>query len=111
MQQPHSNSAEYNTATPRSWSRSWQSDPLGGALSDHWSEMIASFRSRAPLGSAAPDFDGELLGGGRFRLSEHRDRKSVLIVFGCIACPPCVTNIGTTQPNLRSLYAQYGDRV
>ena len=103
--------AEYNTPNPRSWSRSWQSDPQGGALSEHWSEMIASFRSRAPLGSAAPDFTGELLGGGKFSLAEFRNRKSVLIVFGCIACPPCVTNIDTTQPNLNSLYAKYGDHV
>ena len=103
--------AEYNTPTPRSWSRSWQSDPPGGALSPQWEELIASFRSRAPLGSKAPGFTGELLGGGQFRLSDHRNNKSVLIVFGCIACPPCVTNINTTQPNLNTLYAKYRERV
>ncbi len=103
--------SRYNTPHPVSWSRAWQTDPMGGALSPEWPELIASFRARTPLGSIAPDFDGELLEGGRFRLSQHVGHKSVLLVFGSLACPPCVTNISTSTPNLVSLYAQYGDAV
>lgn len=101
----------YNTATPGSWSRAWQSDPMGGALSGEWEKLIATFRARAPLGSLAPDFEQELYGGGTWRLSDHRGRKSVLIVFGCYACPPCITNIRTSDPNLVDLYARYGEHV
>ena len=101
----------YNTPKPGSWSRAWQTDPMGGALSEDWPKLIEAFRQRAPLGSMAPDFDGELLDGGRFKLSDLRGKKSVLIVFGCLACPPCVTNIRINQPNLVGLYEQFGGAV
>jgi len=41
-----------------------------------------------PPGSDAPDFEGPLAGGGRFRLSENRG-KIVWLCFWRIACPPC----------------------
>lgn len=101
----------YNTPHPVSWGRSWMSDPPGEALSEHWEELIASFRSRAPLGKPAPDFFGELLDGGQFRLSTVLSAKAVLLVFGSFACPPCVTNIRANTPSLVSLYAEYGESV
>lgn len=101
----------YNTPKPGSWSRAWQTDPLGGALSADWPKLIEAFRERAPLGSLAPDFDGEVLDDGRFRLSDFREKKSVLIVFGSLACPPCVTNVRINKPNLVDLYARYGERI
>ncbi len=101
----------YNSATPGSWSRAWQMDPMGGALSDHWPDLIATFRSRAPLGSPAPDFSGEVLDGAPLRLSDYRGQKSVLIVFGSLACPPCVTNIRINEPNLVGLYEIFGAAV
>jgi hypothetical protein len=73
--------------------------------------LIASFRNRAKLGEAAPDFTGELLGGGEFQLSALRGRKSVLVVFGSLACPPCVTNIRVNEPNLVGLYEQYAEHI
>ncbi len=98
----------YNTATPVSWARSsWQVDPPGGRMGPNWPELIASFRTKARIGEEAPDFTAERLDGGAFTLSALRGQKSVLIVFGCYACPPCVTNISTSHPNLVSLYAQY----
>ena len=101
----------YNTPKPGSWSRAWQTDPLGGALSPEWPQLIEAFRQRAPLGSEAPLFDGEFLDGGRFRLTDFRGKKSVLIVFGSYACPPCVTNIRLNQPNLVDLYQQYEKQI
>jgi hypothetical protein len=101
----------YNSSQPGSWSKAWQTDPMGGALSDHWPDLIATFRSRAPLGSMAPDFKGEVLDGQSVRLSDYRDHKSVLIVFGSLACPPCVTNIRINDPNLVGLYETYGEAV
>jgi len=101
----------YNTAFPVTWGRAWMNDPPGGSLCGHWEGLIKSFRSRAPLGESAPEFSGELLDGGEFRLSGFRGRKSVLLVFGSIACPPCVTNISANTPSLVSLYAQYRDAV
>lgn len=101
----------YNTATPGSWSRAWQGDPMGGELSEEWDRLIAAFRAKAPLGSLAPDFEQELLGGGTWRLSDHHGKKSVLIVFGCYACPPCVTNIRTSEPSLVSLYETFRNDI
>lgn len=101
----------YNVANPVTWARAWMNDPLGGGLSEHWENLIESFRRKTPLGSVAPDFSGELLGGGRFTLSQHRGSKAVLVVFGSLACPPCVTNISTTKPSLVSLYEQYRGQV
>jgi len=103
--------AAYNTPTPVSWSKAWQTDPLGGGLSAEWPALIESFRAKTPLGTEAPDFTGDLLDGGQFRLSDHRGRKSVLIVFGSYACPPCVTNIRLAQPSLVSLYAQHREAI
>jgi len=103
--------AQYNTATPVSWARStWQVDPPGGGLSPSWPDLIDSFRKTAPLGQPAPDFTAERLDGGQFRLGELRGSKAVLIVFGCYACPPCVTNLRTSNPNLVSLYGQYAPK-
>lgn len=101
----------YNSPTPGSWSKAWQTDPMGGSLSGEWPDLIATFRARAPLGEMAPDFEGEILDGGRFHLADYRARKSVLIVFGSLACPPCVTNIRINKPNLVDLYDQYRDGV
>lgn len=101
----------YNSASPGSWSKAWQEDPLGGALSEHWPALIETFRGRAPLGTMAPDFDGEILDGGRFQLSGFRGKRSVLIVFGCLACAPCVTNIRVNDPSLVSLYERFGESV
>lgn len=101
----------YNTPHPLSWSRSWQCDPLGGELNPEWQEMIGSFRARAPLGQLAPALSGDTLDGPRFDLADYRGKKAVLIVFGSLACPPCVTNIRTTEPSLVSLYEEYGQAV
>ena len=102
---------EYNADSPASWKESWQTDPPGGALSDKWPQLIASFRSRTPLGELAADFSAELIGGGEFILSSYRGKKSVLIVFGSLACPPCVTNISVATPNLRSLYEKHAAAI
>src|SRR5581483_11669836 len=103
--------AHYNTPHPVSWSRSWQNDPPGGALSPEWDGLIAAFRSKVPLGSMAPDFSGPLLDGGQFNLSTHRKHRSVLVVFGSLACPPCVTNIRIATPSLISLYETYRTHI
>lgn len=103
--------ADYNTPHPVSWSRAWQTDPLDGDLSDEWPRLIESFRSRTPLASVAPDCKGQLLDGGEFDLAAYRGKKSVLIVFGSYACPPCVTNIDRATPNLNGLYQRHRDSI
>lgn len=97
----------YNVDDPESWARAWRSDPAGGQLCDHWDSLIQVFRSKAPLGRPAPEFSGQLLDGSEFRISEYRGKRSVLVIFGCLACPPCVTNINTTTPSLNELYAKH----
>ncbi len=97
----------YNTAHPTTWARAWRTDPPGGALGGEWAALIEAFRAKARLGEPAPEFSGELLHGGTFSLADHRFQRSVLIVFGSLACPPCVTNISTTHPNLAGLYRDY----
>lgn len=104
-------SSEYNTPHPVSWSRAWQTDPLGGELSEDWPRMIESFRSRTPIGSFAPELRGETLNGQVFDLADFKGRKAVLVVFGSLACPPCVTNIRTTNPSLVSLYEEYKEQI
>src|SRR5690606_10841513 len=84
---------------------------LGGELSDEWPKLIESFRSRTPLGSLAPQCRGPLLEGGEFDLASLRGKKSVLVVFGSYACPPCVTNINRATPNLNGLYEKHRDAI
>ena len=102
---------DYNTPHPKSWSRAWQGDPLGGGLNPEWNEMIDSFRRHTPIGSLAPELKGRTLEGDSFDLAIFRGRKSVLVVFGSLACPPCVTNIRTTNPSLVSLYDEHADAI
>lgn len=106
-----SNSDDYNTPHPVSWSRAWQTDPLAGDLSDEWPKLIESFRSRTPLGAVAPACQGELLDGGELDIATLRGKKSVLLVFGSYACPPCVTNINIATPSLNQLHTEFSDTI
>ena len=57
-----------------------------------------------PVGAEAPDFEAPLLGGGSFRLSDHRG-EIVLLSFFRIGCPPCREQL----PVLEGLYRRFGN--
>jgi thiol-disulfide isomerase/thioredoxin len=50
------------------------------------------------------DFEGTLLGGQKFKLSEHKG-KVILLNFWFIGCPPCMGEV----PDLNELYRTYKD--
>ena len=62
------------------------------------------------VGTAAPDFDLDLGGGARVRLSDFRDRRNVLLVFHPFAFTPvCEDEARDLQENLRAF--ENADRV
>jgi peroxiredoxin len=58
-----------------------------------------------PPGEAAPDFELDLYGGGRFRLSEQRGNV-VWLVFWRVGCPPCRIEM----PHLEEMHDKYGEK-
>lgn len=55
------------------------------------------------IGNAAPDFEVNLLGGGTFKLSQHRGQVVLVFLFGN-RCPPCIA----AGPKIESLlYQEY----
>jgi AhpC/TSA family len=50
----------------------------------HMMQQDMHFRGGPAPGQAAPDFDLPTLGGERFRLSQYRGQRPVLIEFGSI---------------------------
>jgi hypothetical protein len=87
----------------------WVAEP--GGVPELLPQLAEMFRQIVPLASPAPEIAGELLGGGRFQLSEHRGKRSVCVVFGSRTDPPIMSNLNATQPSLNGLYDQYGQRV
>lgn len=74
-------------------------------------QLAEGFRRMVPLGTPAPDFTGELLGGGQFSLAAQRGKKPVCIVFGSISDPPIMSNLNTTPTSLNSLHDKYAGKV
>ena len=70
-------------------------------------DMAAGFRNCIPLGTEAPDFTGQLLGGGEVKLSNYRGKRIVVVVTISISDPPIASNMTTTNPSLDSLYRKY----
>lgn len=54
----------------------------------------------------APDFVLTDLDGRKFRLSDHRGKRPVLLIFSTTWCPSCQEEI----PHLKSLHANYAKR-
>jgi hypothetical protein len=87
----------------------WVDQPGGvPPLLTHLAEM---FRQMVPLGGAAAEVAGELLGGGRFALSEHQGKRPVCLLFGSRTDPPIMSNLNATEPSLNGLYDRYQDKV
>lgn len=57
--------------------------------------------------SAAPDFDLELFEGGRFKLSEQRGRRPVVINFFASWCVSC----GKETPVIEKVSSEMGEKV
>ncbi|RLA09277.1 MAG: hypothetical protein DRQ54_03190 [Gammaproteobacteria bacterium] len=82
-----------------------------GVVPELLGQLAEGFRQMVPLGSPAPDFTGELLGGGEYTLSSSKGKKPVCILFASISDPPIISNLDTTPVSLNGLYAEYGDKV
>ncbi len=59
----------------------------------------------ALVGQAAPDFELDLLGGGRFRLREHRG-KTLVLDFWATWCGPCIQ----TMPQVHQVVREFEGR-
>ena len=61
---------------------------------------------RAEEGHLAPDFALNTLDGKKFRLSDLRGKKVVLINFWATWCPPCRLEM----PTMQQIYSEYGKK-
>jgi thiol-disulfide isomerase/thioredoxin len=59
----------------------------------------------ALIGTPAPDFELELLGGGKFRLAQHRG-KAVILDFWATWCGPCLQ----AMPQVEKVAGEFRDR-
>src|SRR5437016_12620745 len=57
-------------------------------------------------GERAPDFEARTLNGDRVQLSEYRDERNVVLVFGSGTCPMTAGSIG----GLNQLYEDMRDQ-
>jgi peroxiredoxin len=62
--------------------------------------------TKTPLEEKAPDFVLGDLKGQKFRLSDHRGKRPVLIIFSTTWCTFCKAEI----PHFKSLYAAYAEQ-
>ena len=73
----------------------------------HLAEGALRFRNELSVGSAAPDFELQALDGGTFRLSDHRGRSNVVLIFGSLTCGSTITQLRAGNPSLGSLYRRF----
>ena len=94
----------------------WTGIEIGGDIDDalfDWNPGEGWYEYRdpeledglVPTGEAAPDFELDLFGGGRFRLSEQRGNV-VWLVFWRVACPPCRIEM----PHLEEMHDKYREK-
>jgi peroxiredoxin len=102
-----------NTTTPTTKTRQ-SSDPAAGEnyrfdrLTTGLAMQDMYYPSDAPRpGDQIPDFDMPTTEGGRFSRDDLAESAATLLVFGSYTCP--VTE--SSADGLRSLHAEYGDRV
>ncbi len=68
------------------------------------SDEEESEEESAPLlGGKAPEFELDLLGGGKLNLAEHRDKRIVILDFWATWCGPCVAAL----PSLAKIAEEY----
>ncbi|MCL2670216.1 MAG: TlpA family protein disulfide reductase [Syntrophaceae bacterium] len=84
---------------------------LGLTLGGLWmlgEKSAPTLESRATGGpkEKAPDFILKDLEGQQFRLSDHREKRPVLIIFSTTWCTFCESEI----PHFKSLHAKYGQQ-
>ena len=72
---------------------------LGNYNYEHFSREILDELERAPFsgpaaGERAPDFKAATLDGDTQRLSDYREKKNVLLLFGSVTCPMTAAALG-----------------
>lgn len=73
-------------------------------------QMADQFHDAVKLGSEAPDFTGKLIDGTEFKLSSLRNNSIVLLAFGSITDPSCVSSLTIARPSLVALYREYASK-
>lgn len=68
------------------------------------------FREDLRVGTRAPDFEADLLNGGKFTLSSRAGKSNVLLTFGSITCPPSIASAKTGPNSLEVLHREYRDK-
>ena len=78
------------------WFNFIEADPVPAVTAEPAAETQTETETEAAVGSEIgnllPDFETELLGGGNFRLSDHRGQ-AVIINFWGTTCAPCVAEL------------------
>jgi AhpC/TSA family len=59
------------------------------------------------VGTEAPEFSLPDLGGKAIRLSGHRGKSNVVLMFGSVTCGATATQLRAGKPSIRSLYSRY----
>jgi thiol-disulfide isomerase/thioredoxin len=82
--------------------------PLGILLRSLFRGDLGSFREGPEVGQMAPDFElRSSAGQERVRLSEHRGKRPVVLIFGNMSCGPFRSRVEA----LEELHRRYADRV
>ena len=88
------------------WFNFIEADPVPAVTAEPSAETQAETEAvvGSEIGNLLPDFETELLGGGTFRLSDHRGQ-AVIINFWGTTCAPCVAEL----PYYEQLKENYPD--
>lgn len=77
----------------------------------HVADGALRFRSELSVGAEAPDFALRFLDGSLFRLSNHRGKSNVVLVFGSFSCGSTITQLRDGNPALAELYRRFKPKV
>jgi peroxiredoxin len=73
----------------------------------HLVEGALKFRNQLSVGTEAPDFALRFLDGSLFRLSNHRGKSNVVLIFGSFSCGSTITQLRVGNPAVGELYRRF----